>query len=109
MYKATLPGGSGKQRAAPDRGNNVVHMCLQVTYAEVAEHALGSTGKTVVEVLLVLSQTGFCAAYVVFIYSTLPQVAPVLAPWAVIMIVVPLQVRASTVSLLLYACNCLPE
>lgn len=66
---------------------------MQVTYADVAEQALGAAGKTVVEVLLVVSQTGFCVAYIIFVHDTLPNVIPSVSPWAVMAIVVPAQVR----------------
>jgi amino acid permease len=69
---------------------------MQVTYAEVAEHALGSTGRSVVEVQLVLSQSAFCAAYIIFIYETLPSVSSAISPWAVILTIVPLQVCPCT-------------
>lgn len=67
---------------------------MQVTYAEVAEQALGPVGKTVVEIQLVLSQTGFCVAYIVFIYSTLsPAVVP-LSATSIVLLVLPLQVTS---------------
>jgi amino acid permease len=40
----------------------------------VAEAAFGRPGKIAVDVFLVLSQTGFCVAYVIFIYKNLPLV-----------------------------------
>lgn len=67
-------------------------MSVQVTYADVAEHALGAAGKTAVEVLLVVSQTGFCVAYVIFIHDTLPDVVPAVTGWMVMAIIVPVQV-----------------
>ena len=67
-------------------------MPVQVTYADVAEHALGAAGKTVVEVLLVVSQTGFCVAYIIFIHDTLPVVFPAVSGWMVMAVVVPVQV-----------------
>ncbi|KAL3140382.1 hypothetical protein ABBQ38_004643 [Trebouxia sp. C0009 RCD-2024] len=42
-----------------------------VTYNEVASHVLGKIGQRVVEVLLILSQSGFCVAYLVFIAQNL--------------------------------------
>lgn len=67
---------------------------MQVTYAEVAEQALGPVGKTIVEIQLVLSQTGFCVAYIVFIYSTLsPAVVP-LSATSIVLLVLPLQVTS---------------
>jgi solute carrier family 36 (proton-coupled amino acid transporter) len=64
---------------------------LQSTYSEVAEAALGPTGKTIVEIFLVLSQAGFCVAYIIFIFENLPFFR--LSPGAVTIIVLPLQVR----------------
>lgn len=42
-----------------------------VTYNEVASHVLGKAGQRIVEVLLILSQSGFCVAYLVFIAQNL--------------------------------------
>ncbi|DBA95863.1 TPA: hypothetical protein ACH3X1_001407 [Trebouxia sp. C0004] len=42
-----------------------------VTYNEVAATVLGKTGQRIVEVLLILSQSGFCVAYLVFIAQNL--------------------------------------
>lgn len=67
---------------------------MQVTYAEVAEQALGPVGKTVVEIQLVLSQTGFCAAYIIFIYSTLPGIVP-LSEITIVLVILPFQVGAT--------------
>lgn len=67
---------------------------MQVTYAEVAEQALGPVGKTVVEIQLVLSQTGFCAAYIIFIYSTLPAIVP-LSETSIVLVILPFQVRTT--------------
>lgn len=63
-----------------------------MSYSEVAEQALGPVGKTVVEVQLVLSQTGFCAAYIIFIYKTVITLVP-LSPSTIVLIVLPFQVR----------------
>eukprot|EP00892_Ulva_mutabilis_P009273 jgi/Ulvmu1/6718/UM030_0051.1 len=62
-----------------------------VTYSEVAEHALGPVGKTVVEVQLVLSQAGFCIAYLIFIYKTLTPFLP-LSATTIVVILLPFQV-----------------
>ena len=64
-----------------------------MTYADVAEHTLGSVGKTVVEIQLVLSQTGFCAAYLIFIMETLPDLVPNVSGLTVVVCVLPFQVR----------------
>jgi hypothetical protein len=45
-----------------------------------------------VEVLLVLSQTGFCVAYLIYVFGTLPPLLP-FSGVTIILAVVPLQVR----------------
>lgn len=45
------------------------------TYGDVAEAAYGQLGRTTVNLLLVLSQTGFCVAYLVFIGQNLASVS----------------------------------
>lgn len=64
---------------------------MQKTYAEVAEAALGRSGRAIVNVFLVLSQTGFCVAYVVFIYKNLPLLP--LGKVGITLVVLPLQAR----------------
>lgn len=44
------------------------------------------------EVLLVVSQTGFCIAYIIFIHDTLPNVVPAVSPLMVMAVIVPVQV-----------------
>jgi amino acid permease len=78
--------------AVPGIPVNLRHGFVQVTYADVAEHALGAAGKMVVEVLVVVSQTGFCVAYVIFIHDTVPNLIPAVSPWMVMAIIVPVQV-----------------
>ena len=63
----------------------------------MAEQALGPVGKTIVEVQLVLSQTGFCAAYIIFIYSTLKYILP-LSEATIVFVVMPFQVRSGRAS-----------
>ncbi|XP_063729407.1 uncharacterized protein LOC134857014 isoform X2 [Symsagittifera roscoffensis] len=45
-------------------------------YADVAEFALGYFGKLTVELSLVVSQTGFCCAYLIFIQENLTDFVP---------------------------------
>jgi hypothetical protein len=49
----------------------------------------------------VVSQTGFCVAYIIFIHDTLPNVIPAVSPWMVMAVIVPVQVRSQ---LLLLSC-----
>merc|ERR1712226_489553 len=45
-------------------------------YADVAEYTLGYYGKLMVELSLVVSQTGFCCAYLIFIQENLTDFVP---------------------------------
>ncbi|XP_075240567.1 uncharacterized protein LOC142336005 [Convolutriloba macropyga] len=45
-------------------------------YADVAEFTLGYCGKLIVELSLVVSQTGFCCAYLIFIQENLTDFVP---------------------------------
>jgi hypothetical protein len=64
---------------------------VQSTYPQVAEAALGARGKAAVEAFLVLSQTGFCVAYVVFIYKNVPLLE--LGKAATTLLILPFQAR----------------
>ena len=64
---------------------------VQRTYSEVAEAALGRWGRVLVETMLVLSQTGFCVAYVIFIYKNLPLLPG--GKYGITLAVLPFQVR----------------
>jgi hypothetical protein len=66
---------------------------VQASYSEVAEAAFGRPGKLAVDVFLVLSQTGFCVAYVIFIYGNLPLAIKEEDKTKIVLLVIPLQVR----------------
>lgn len=55
-----------------------------VTYNEVAATVLGKTGQRIVEVLLILSQSGFCVAYMVFIAQNLAPMTGYRGFWFVL-------------------------
>ncbi|KAJ0391769.1 hypothetical protein P43SY_008389 [Pythium insidiosum] len=44
------------------------------TYGEIGFHAMGHIGATLVDVALVISQTGFCVAYLIFIVTNAHEV-----------------------------------
>eukprot|EP01025_Chloroclados_australasicus_P021905 TRINITY_DN22838_c0_g2_i2.p1 TRINITY_DN22838_c0_g2~~TRINITY_DN22838_c0_g2_i2.p1 ORF type:complete len:437 (+),score=36.36 TRINITY_DN22838_c0_g2_i2:160-1470(+) len=70
------------KRALSDKG--------VISYSEVALHTLGPKGQKLVETLLVVSQTGFCVAYLVFISQNLASFTGVDdAVWVVL--IVPFQ------------------
>ena len=69
------------------------------TYSEVVEACMGLWGKRLVEVLLILSQAGFCTAYFVFMGTNLQGVSH-LGKVAIISMIVPLEVGSSMVKFL---------
>jgi solute carrier family 36 (proton-coupled amino acid transporter) len=46
------------------------------TYGEIGFVALGKRGQRLVEVFLIITQTGFCIGYMIFLSSTLDDIAP---------------------------------
>ncbi|XP_076468194.1 uncharacterized protein LOC143299009 [Babylonia areolata] len=42
-----------------------------ISYGDVGYHALGHTGRVLVDIAIVISQTGFCCAYIIFISENL--------------------------------------
>lgn len=47
-----------------------------IDYGDVGERALGKIGKVVVEIMIVVSQIGFCCAYLIFVSENLHSILP---------------------------------
>lgn len=50
-----------------------------IDYGDIGERALGKPGKVVVEIMIVVSQIGFCCAYLIFISENLHSIFPLLS------------------------------
>lgn len=61
-----------------------------VSYGEVTRHTLGPTGQRLVDTLLIISQTGFCVAYLIFIKANVSSLAPIPGDLALCVTLVPL-------------------
>ncbi|CEM39819.1 unnamed protein product [Vitrella brassicaformis CCMP3155] len=62
------------------------------TYGDIGWHAFGKTGSVVVEVFLVITQTGFCIAYLIFIGENLANVFHFVSFGEIVMYCLPLLV-----------------
>lgn len=59
-----------------------------ISYGDVGNHAMGPTGRLLVDFAIVISQTGFCCAYIIFITENLTDYFPnmKLTYWLLILI-----------------------
>ena len=67
------------------------------TYGDVGFYAIGRWGQILVEASLVLTQTGFCTAYLIFILSNLHDAFPSVSRAAIMAALVPLLVLLSLI------------
>lgn len=59
-----------------------------ISYGDVGNHAMGPTGRLLVDFAIVISQTGFCCAYIIFITENLTDYFPnmKLTYWLIILL-----------------------
>lgn len=60
-----------------------------LTYGDVGYHALGHTGRMLVDLAIVISQTGFCCAYIIFITENLSDYIVGIKLWQWLLILLP--------------------
>ncbi|KAK7496453.1 hypothetical protein BaRGS_00012375 [Batillaria attramentaria] len=60
-----------------------------LTYGDVGYHALGHTGRMLVDLAIVISQTGFCCAYIIFITENLSDYIVGVKLWQWLFILLP--------------------
>ncbi|XP_074650041.1 uncharacterized protein LOC141905165 [Tubulanus polymorphus] len=61
----------------------------ELTYGDVGYFALGTTGRLLVEWSIVVSQIGFCCAYLIFITENLMDYIPGIKKWHLLLILLP--------------------
>lgn len=62
-----------------------------VTYADVGRHAAGVLGQRIVELALLVSQVGFCCAYLIFISENLSTYVPSVDKRLFLLVILPFQ------------------
>jgi len=77
----TLPSEDNERLLSSDevvevKPGSINRVSKTIMYGDVGFYALGTLGKMLVEIALVISQAGFCCSYLIFISETVSSMAP---------------------------------
>lgn len=59
-----------------DKGHKNARLSVDLSYGDIGHHALGHIGRVFVDLAILISQAGFCCAYLIFISENLSSYIP---------------------------------